>query len=77
MESATLLFVGFWEDTVVDNIDEEYDRLVEYLHVSAMKAERYPQCNSALKRNCAVQMRERTVFHRFPDIFVREGRAET
>ncbi|KAJ1362618.1 hypothetical protein KIN20_022235 [Parelaphostrongylus tenuis] len=31
--------VGSWEDTVVDNIDEEYDRLVEYLHVSAMKTE--------------------------------------
>ncbi|KAJ1355672.1 hypothetical protein KIN20_013166 [Parelaphostrongylus tenuis] len=31
--------VGSWEDTVVDNIDEEYDRLVEYLHVGAKKAE--------------------------------------
>ncbi|KAJ1367863.1 hypothetical protein KIN20_028873 [Parelaphostrongylus tenuis] len=28
-----------WEDTVVDNIDEEYDRLVEYLRVNSMKAE--------------------------------------
>ncbi|KAJ1362154.1 hypothetical protein KIN20_021587 [Parelaphostrongylus tenuis] len=31
--------VGPWVDTVVDNIDEEYDRLVEYLYVSAIKAE--------------------------------------
>uniref|UniRef100_A0A0K0CZ71 Transposase n=1 Tax=Angiostrongylus cantonensis TaxID=6313 RepID=A0A0K0CZ71_ANGCA len=31
--------VGCWEDTVVDNIDEEYDRLIEHLHVSTMKAE--------------------------------------
>ncbi|KAK6762175.1 hypothetical protein RB195_023042 [Necator americanus] len=23
--------VGFWEDTIMDNIDHEYDRLVEYL----------------------------------------------
>ena len=30
---------GFWEDTVIDNIDEEYDRLVQHLHDSARKAE--------------------------------------
>uniref|UniRef100_A0A158P944 Endo/exonuclease/phosphatase domain-containing protein n=1 Tax=Angiostrongylus cantonensis TaxID=6313 RepID=A0A158P944_ANGCA len=30
---------GCWEDAAVDNIDEEYDRLIEHLHVSAMKAE--------------------------------------
>ncbi|EYB89991.1 hypothetical protein Y032_0224g2695 [Ancylostoma ceylanicum] len=23
---------GFWEDTVVDNIDEEYERLIQHLH---------------------------------------------
>uniref|UniRef100_A0A158P7X9 Histidine ammonia-lyase n=1 Tax=Angiostrongylus cantonensis TaxID=6313 RepID=A0A158P7X9_ANGCA len=28
-----------WEDAVVDNINEEYDRLIQHLHVSAMKAE--------------------------------------
>ncbi|KAE9414302.1 hypothetical protein Angca_008528, partial [Angiostrongylus cantonensis] len=33
------LLVGCWKDTVVDNIDEEYDRLIEHLHVSAMEAE--------------------------------------
>uniref|UniRef100_A0A0K0CTD2 Endo/exonuclease/phosphatase domain-containing protein n=1 Tax=Angiostrongylus cantonensis TaxID=6313 RepID=A0A0K0CTD2_ANGCA len=31
--------VGCWEDAVVDNIDEEYDRLIQHLHVSAMKGE--------------------------------------
>uniref|UniRef100_A0A0K0DQT5 Uncharacterized protein n=1 Tax=Angiostrongylus cantonensis TaxID=6313 RepID=A0A0K0DQT5_ANGCA len=31
--------VGCWEDAVVDNIDEEYDWLIEHLHVSAMKAQ--------------------------------------
>nr|CDJ90506.1 RNA-directed DNA polymerase (reverse transcriptase) domain containing protein [Haemonchus contortus] len=28
-----------WEDSIIDNIDEEYNRLVEYLHDSARKAE--------------------------------------
>ncbi|RCN28655.1 hypothetical protein ANCCAN_25598 [Ancylostoma caninum] len=30
---------GFWEDAVVDNIDEEYDRLVQHLRDSAKSAE--------------------------------------
>ncbi|KIH68353.1 hypothetical protein ANCDUO_01310 [Ancylostoma duodenale] len=30
---------GFWEDAVVDNIDEKYDRLVQHLRDSAKKAE--------------------------------------
>ncbi|KIH60695.1 hypothetical protein ANCDUO_09042 [Ancylostoma duodenale] len=30
---------GFWEDAVVDNIDEVYDRLVQHLRDSAKKAE--------------------------------------
>ncbi|EYC14302.1 hypothetical protein Y032_0041g461 [Ancylostoma ceylanicum] len=30
---------GFWEDTVVDNIDEEYERLIQHLCDSAKKAE--------------------------------------
>ncbi|KAK6749042.1 hypothetical protein RB195_001576 [Necator americanus] len=34
---ATL--AGFWEDSAMDNIDEEYDRLVEHLHDCAKKAE--------------------------------------
>ena len=28
---------GFGEDTVVDNIDEEYDRLFEYLYVALIE----------------------------------------
>ncbi|KAK6757366.1 hypothetical protein RB195_015284 [Necator americanus] len=24
--------VGFWDDTVTDNIDDEYERLVKHLH---------------------------------------------
>ncbi|KAE9412281.1 hypothetical protein Angca_007165, partial [Angiostrongylus cantonensis] len=31
--------VGCWKAAVVDNVDEEYDRLVEHFDVSAMKAE--------------------------------------
>ncbi|ETN84261.1 hypothetical protein NECAME_06949 [Necator americanus] len=34
---ATL--AGFWEDSAMDNIDEEYDRLVEHLRDCAKKAE--------------------------------------
>ncbi|KAK6764316.1 hypothetical protein RB195_024584 [Necator americanus] len=34
---ATL--AGFWEDSATDNIDKEYDRLVEHLHDCAKKAE--------------------------------------
>ncbi|KAK6734267.1 hypothetical protein RB195_017818 [Necator americanus] len=34
---ATL--AGFWEDSAMDNIDEEYDRLVEHLYDCAKKAE--------------------------------------
>ncbi|KAK6749171.1 hypothetical protein RB195_001649 [Necator americanus] len=30
---------GFWEDSAMDNIDEEYNRLVEHLHDCAKKAE--------------------------------------
>ncbi|KAK6760415.1 hypothetical protein RB195_021762 [Necator americanus] len=32
---------GFWEDSAMDNIDEEYDRLVEHLHDSTKKAESF------------------------------------
>ncbi|KIH56439.1 hypothetical protein ANCDUO_13383, partial [Ancylostoma duodenale] len=30
---------GFWEDAVVDNIDEEYNRLIQHLRDSAKRAE--------------------------------------
>ncbi|EYC05061.1 hypothetical protein Y032_0084g1759 [Ancylostoma ceylanicum] len=33
------MLAGSWEDTVVDNIDEEYERLIQYLRGSAKKAE--------------------------------------
>ncbi|KAK6735640.1 hypothetical protein RB195_018702 [Necator americanus] len=36
---ATL--AGFWEDSTMDNIDEEYDRLVEHLHDCTKKAESF------------------------------------
>ncbi|KIH53285.1 hypothetical protein ANCDUO_16590, partial [Ancylostoma duodenale] len=36
---SSTLFTSFWEDAVVDNIDEEYDRLVQHLRDSAKKAE--------------------------------------
>uniref|UniRef100_A0A0K0CZD5 Uncharacterized protein n=1 Tax=Angiostrongylus cantonensis TaxID=6313 RepID=A0A0K0CZD5_ANGCA len=38
--------VGCWEDAVVDNIDEEYDWLIQHLHFNAMKAE----CSKVTKR---------------------------
>ncbi|EYC27590.1 hypothetical protein Y032_0009g814 [Ancylostoma ceylanicum] len=38
-EAHPCTLVGFWEDTVVDNIDEEYEWLIEHLHDSAKKAE--------------------------------------
>uniref|UniRef100_A0A0K0CXM0 Uncharacterized protein n=1 Tax=Angiostrongylus cantonensis TaxID=6313 RepID=A0A0K0CXM0_ANGCA len=31
--------VGCCEDAIVDNVDEEYNRLIQHLHVSAVKAE--------------------------------------
>ncbi|KAK6752703.1 hypothetical protein RB195_003864 [Necator americanus] len=41
---ATL--AGFWEDSAMDNIDEEYDRLVEHLHDCAKKAESFKTIKS-------------------------------
>ncbi|EYC36459.1 hypothetical protein Y032_0894g2915 [Ancylostoma ceylanicum] len=37
---------GFWEDNFVDNIDEEYERLIQHLRDSAKKAE----CSRTTKR---------------------------
>ncbi|KAK6761358.1 hypothetical protein RB195_022427 [Necator americanus] len=34
-------FVGFWEDTVMDNIDDEYERLVEHLEDCTRKAKSF------------------------------------
>ncbi|KAK6728723.1 hypothetical protein RB195_006020 [Necator americanus] len=33
------MLAGFWEDSAMDNIDEDYDRLVEHLHDCTKKAE--------------------------------------
>ncbi|KAK6737113.1 hypothetical protein RB195_019671 [Necator americanus] len=38
---------GFWENSAMDNIDEEYDRLVEHLHDCAKKAESFKSTNRA------------------------------
>ncbi|EYB94061.1 hypothetical protein Y032_0176g561 [Ancylostoma ceylanicum] len=38
-EKAANTLAGFWEDTVVNNIDEEYERLIQHLRDSAKKAE--------------------------------------
>ncbi|KAK6757996.1 hypothetical protein RB195_015677 [Necator americanus] len=44
---ATL--AGFWEDSAMDNIDEEYDWLVEHLHDCTKKAERFKTTKRHLK----------------------------
>ncbi|KAK6742305.1 hypothetical protein RB195_009894 [Necator americanus] len=49
---ATL--AGFWEDSAMDNIDEEYDRLVEHLHYCAKKAE----CFKTTKRRLSLETLE-------------------
>ncbi|KAK6728725.1 hypothetical protein RB195_006021 [Necator americanus] len=35
------MLAGFWEDSAMDNIDEDYDRLVEHLHDCTKKAESF------------------------------------
>ncbi|KAK6763867.1 hypothetical protein RB195_024265 [Necator americanus] len=49
---ATL--AGFWEDSALDNIDEEYDRFVEHLHDCAKKAESF----NTTKRRLSLQSLE-------------------
>ncbi|KAK6735544.1 hypothetical protein RB195_018638 [Necator americanus] len=53
---ATL--AGFWEDSAMDNIDEEYDRLVEHLHDCAKKADRNQELTSELARLCRQAIKE-------------------
>ncbi|VDM56859.1 unnamed protein product [Angiostrongylus costaricensis] len=53
--------VGCWEDAVVDNIDEEYDRLIQHLHVSAMKAERLKVTKRRLSPETLAQIRQRGI----------------
>ncbi|KAK6756744.1 hypothetical protein RB195_014901 [Necator americanus] len=54
---ATL--AGFWEDSAVDNIDEEYDRLVEHLHDYAKKAESFKTTKRRLSLETLELIRQR------------------
>ncbi|KAK6744428.1 hypothetical protein RB195_011250 [Necator americanus] len=54
---ATL--AGFWEDSAMDNIDEEYDRLVEHLHDCAKKAESFKTTKRRLSLQTLVLIRQR------------------
>ncbi|KAK6762677.1 hypothetical protein RB195_023404 [Necator americanus] len=54
---ATL--AGFWEDSVMDNIDEEYDRLVERLHDCAKKAESFKTTKRRLSLETLELIRQR------------------
>ncbi|KAK6729381.1 hypothetical protein RB195_006438 [Necator americanus] len=54
---ATL--VGFWEDSAMDNIDEEYDRLVEHLHDCAKKAESFKTTKRRLSLKTLELIRQR------------------
>ncbi|KAK6738267.1 hypothetical protein RB195_020400 [Necator americanus] len=60
---ATL--AGFWEDSAMDNIDEEYERLVEHLHDwrrrlrrAAARAAGNQELTSELARLCREAMKE-------------------
>uniref|UniRef100_A0A0K0D7X7 HA domain-containing protein n=1 Tax=Angiostrongylus cantonensis TaxID=6313 RepID=A0A0K0D7X7_ANGCA len=46
--------VGCWDDAVVDNIDEEYDWLIQHLSVSAIKAE----SSKVTKRHLSLEILE-------------------
>ncbi|KIH67364.1 hypothetical protein ANCDUO_02301 [Ancylostoma duodenale] len=52
---------GSWEDAVVDNIDEEYDRLVQHLRDSARKAEGSRSTKRRLSYETFELMRQRGV----------------
>ena len=45
---------GQWNDSVIDNIDEEYNRLIQHLHVSAKSAE----CSKLTKRRLSPETLE-------------------
>uniref|UniRef100_A0A7I5EEU3 Mitochondrial import inner membrane translocase subunit n=1 Tax=Haemonchus contortus TaxID=6289 RepID=A0A7I5EEU3_HAECO len=47
-----------WEDSVIDNIDEEYNRLVDHLHDSARKAESSHQQTSELAKLCREDLKD-------------------
>ncbi|KAK6745376.1 hypothetical protein RB195_011857 [Necator americanus] len=54
---ATL--AGFWEDSAMHNIDEEYDRLVEHLHDCAKKAESFKTTKRRLSLQTLELIRQR------------------
>ncbi|ETN69132.1 hypothetical protein NECAME_05349 [Necator americanus] len=54
---ATL--AGFWEDSAMDNIDEEYDRLVRHLHDCAKKAESFKSTKRRLSLETLELIRQR------------------
>ncbi|KAK6743570.1 hypothetical protein RB195_010690 [Necator americanus] len=54
---ATL--AGFWEDSAMDNIDEEYDRLVERLHDCVKKAESFKTTKRRLSLETLELIRQR------------------
>ncbi|KAK6731089.1 hypothetical protein RB195_007512 [Necator americanus] len=54
---ATL--AGFWEDSAMDNIGEEYDRLVEHLHDCAKKAESFKTTKKRLSLETLELIRQR------------------
>ncbi|KAK6751297.1 hypothetical protein RB195_002965 [Necator americanus] len=54
---ATL--AGFWEDSAMDNIDEEYDGLVEHLHDCAKKAESFKTTKRRLSLQTLELVRQR------------------
>ncbi|KAK6760756.1 hypothetical protein RB195_021996 [Necator americanus] len=49
----------FWEDSAMDNIDEEYDRLVEHLHDCAKKAESFKTTRRRLSLETLELIRQR------------------
>uniref|UniRef100_A0A7I4Y976 Reverse transcriptase domain-containing protein n=1 Tax=Haemonchus contortus TaxID=6289 RepID=A0A7I4Y976_HAECO len=50
-----------WEDSVIDNIDEEYNRLVEHLHDSATKAESLQVAKRRLSSKTLEVIRQRGI----------------
>ncbi|KAK6725496.1 hypothetical protein RB195_004057 [Necator americanus] len=50
---------GFWEDSAMDDIDEEYDRLVEHLHDCAKKAESFKTTKRRLSLEALELIRQR------------------
>ncbi|VDO23764.1 unnamed protein product [Haemonchus placei] len=52
---------SLWEDSVSDNIDEEYDRLVEHLHDGARRAESLKDVKKRLSSKTPELVRQREI----------------